>query len=101
MTQPLATAESTLHQPQAFPDFNPPAALGVLYSKTWKAPFVNGVTDEWTQRVAGYWERIEQKYGLIMSQPAIDYLDETGTITTFATVLAIVPGERYRVEDVQ
>jgi len=100
MTDVKASAESQVRQKLAFPDFNPPAQMGKLYTKTWKAPFINGVTDEWTNRVAGYWERLEQKYGLIWSRPVITYDDETGCIFTAATIVAIVPGERYSVGDV-
>ena len=85
----------------AFPDMTPPARVGVRYTKTWRAPLVMGVTAEWEKRVAGYWERIEIKYGVIWSRPVITYAEETGCIMTAATVLAIVPGERYSLKDLQ
>lgn len=98
---PKVSAESTVKGELVFPAFDPPAEVGKLYTRTWQAPFVNGVTDEWQNRVAGYWERIEQKYGVIISRPVIDYDDATGTITTMATILVVVPGERYSVKDLQ
>jgi hypothetical protein len=100
-TPDRVSAESVVRGPQIFPAFNPPAKIGVLYTKTWQAPVVHGVTDIWAQRIAGYWDRIEKKYGLIMSDHRNAYDDATGTITTFATVLAVIPGERYSLAEVQ
>lgn len=72
-----------------------PYAVGGLYSRTWTAPFVHGVTETWAARCRGYWERVEQRFGLILSDHRNAYDEATGTITTFATVLMILPGERY------
>jgi hypothetical protein len=99
ISEPLASAESTVRQPLFFPKFKDGGPhLNKLYTKVWKAPFVNGVTDEWRARVVGYWERLEIKYGVIWSRPVIDYDPDTGTIFTAATPLALIPGERYEVQ---
>lgn len=95
---PLASAESVVRQTLYFPMFKDGGPhVDVLYTKTWQAPLVNGVTDEWRNRAAGYWERLEKKYGVIWSRPVIDYDAETGCIVTMATPLVLVPGERYEV----
>lgn len=98
-TTPLASAESVVRQTNYFPLFKDGGPhIGVLYTKTWQAPFINGVTDEWRQRVAGYWERLEQKHGVIWSKPVIDFDEQTSCIVTAATPLALIPGERYEVQ---
>jgi hypothetical protein len=66
-----------------------------LLTKTWQAPIVHGVTTIWAQRCEGYWRRIEQRYGIVVTDERNAYDDETGTITTFAAILLILPGERY------
>ena len=89
-SKPLVSAESVVRQTNYFPMFKDGGPhLGQLYTKVWKAPFVEGVTDEWAQRVAEYWERLEIKHGVIWSRPVIDYDPETGTIVTAATPIAI------------
>ncbi len=96
---PAATAESVVRQQNYFPLFKDGGPhVGRLYTMTWRAPFVEGVTDEWRKRCAGYWERLEKKYGVIWSRPFIDYDAETGCIVTGATPIALIPGERYEVQ---
>lgn len=95
----LASAESVVRQKLYFPMFKDGGPhVGKLYTMTWRAPLVMGVTDEWRNRVAGYWERLEKKYGVIWSRPVIDYDEETSCIVTMATPLALIPGERYEVQ---
>lgn len=75
---------------------------GVLYTRTWRAPFTNGLTDLWRRRCHEYWERIEKRYGVILSEPRNaweDFPDTGPVVATYATVLAIVPGERYALPD--
>ena len=72
-----------------------PFVLGKLYSKTWQAPFVHGVTQMWADRCRGYWERVEQRFGYVFSDHRNDYDPHTGTITTFATPLGMLKGDRY------
>lgn len=69
--------------------------VGTLLTKTWQAPIVHGVTAIWAERCRGYWERIEQRYGVVLTDHRNAYDDETGTITTFAAILVILPAERY------
>ena len=66
-----------------------------LLTKTWQAPIVHGVTRIWAERCEGYWRRIEQRYGVVVTDERNAYDELTGTITTFAAILLILPGERY------
>lgn len=68
---------------------------GVLLTRTWQAPIVHGVTQIWADRCRGYWERIERRYGVVLTDHRNAYDDETGTISTVAAVLMIIDGERY------
>lgn len=72
-----------------------PTKVGQLKAMTWKAPFVHGVNQVWANRCRDYWDLQERTYGVIYSDHRNAYDEMTSTITTFATVLAIVPGERY------
>lgn len=65
-----------------------------LLTKTWQAPIVHGVTSIWAQRTEGYWRRIEQRYGIVVTDERNAYDDETGTITTFAAILLILDAPR-------
>ena len=79
-----------------------PFKVGQLRSKTWRAPFTNGLTDIWRRRCMEYWERIEKRYGVIFSEPRNDWVDdpiEGPCVSTFATPLAIVPGERFELPE--
>jgi hypothetical protein len=69
--------------------------VGTLLTKTWQAPIVHGVTSIWAQRAEGYWRRIEQRYGIVVTDERNAYDELTGTITTFAAILLILPGERH------
>lgn len=69
---------------------------GQLLSRTWQAPVVHGVTQIWEERIRGYWERIEQRYGVVVSEPRNVYDDATGTITTFAALTAVMQGVERR-----
>lgn len=72
-----------------------PFAIKTLYTRTWQAPYVHGVNETWAKRAFEYWERIEQRFGVVMSDHRNAHDEETGTITTFATCIAILKGERY------
>ena len=71
--------------------------INKLYSKTWRAPFTNGLTDLWRQRCHEYWERVEQRFGVVFSEPRnawTDDLEQGPCVVTYATPLAILSGER-------
>lgn len=73
---------------------------GELRSRAWQAPFTNGLTDAWRQRCNEYWKRIEQRFGVIMSEPrnawAMD--DIYGPVVgTYAVTLIVLPGKRLLV----
>lgn len=68
--------------------------VGKLLTKTWRAPIVHGVTKGWAERTEGYWRRIEQRYGIVVTDERNAYDDETGTITTFAAILLILDAPR-------
>ena len=70
---------------------------GILYTKTWRAPFTHGLTDVWRERCRAYWERVEQRFGVVFSERRDAWTDdpEIGPcVVTYATPIAIVPGER-------
>lgn len=69
--------------------------VGRLYTRTWQAPMVRGVTAIWEQRIRDYWSRVEQRFGIAVSEPRNVFDGDLGTITTFATVLGVLKGDRY------
>lgn len=71
-----------------------PFRLNVVYSRTWAAPFCHGVTPIWAERIHDYWKRVEQRFGLVVSEERNAWDEDTETITTFVTVLAILKGDR-------
>jgi len=67
---------------------------GLLLSSTWQAPFTHGLTDVWRERCEGYWERIEQRFGVVLTdhRNAWDEVPEVGPcVVTFAAILFILP----------
>ncbi len=74
-----------------------PFKLNKLYSRVWQAPFTNGLTDAWRQRCHEYWERVEQRFGVVMSEPRNTWeMTEAGpVVATYATVLGILKGDRF------
>jgi hypothetical protein len=73
---------------------------GELYSKTWRAPYTNGLTDVWRERCRGYWDRVEQRFGVVFSERRDAWTNdpELGPcVVTYATPIAIVKGERIPV----
>ncbi len=76
--------------------------LGFLLSRTWKAPYTNGLTDIWRNRAREYWERIEKRFGLILSEHKTDWavVDDVGpVVSTYATVRVVMPGERFKLPE--
>lgn len=74
-----------------------PFKIGRLRSKIWRAPYTHGLTNVWRRRCNEYWERVEERYGVVMSEPrhAWEMVDEVGpVVATYATPLAILKGER-------
>ncbi len=70
-----------------------------LLTKTWKAPYTNGLTDIWRQRCMEYWERVEQRFGYVMSEPRNTWaMDDTHgpVVVTYATPIAMLKGERIK-----
>lgn len=70
---------------------------GLLLSRVWRAPFTHGLTDTWRIRCEEYWERIEQRYGVVLTDHrnthAID--DIVGpVVATYAAIAWILPSER-------
>lgn len=89
---------AAMHGNQRFEAPKTHFTYGELRSRVWQAPYTNGLTDVWRRRCIEYWERIEQRFGVIMSTPrnawALD--DIYGPVVgTFAVVLLVVPGERF------
>lgn len=79
-----------------------PFKVGQLRTATWKAPFTHGMTDIWRRRCIEYWERIEKRFGVILSEPKYDWSDDPvhgPCVTTYATPLAIIPGERFELPE--
>jgi hypothetical protein len=78
-----------------FEEAKEPWRFGVLYTKTWRAPLVHGLTDIWRERCRQYWMSVERRFGVIFSERRDAYDEYTETITTMATLLVILPAERY------
>ena len=77
-----------------------PFKVGELRTKVWRAPFTHGLTDLWRERCREYWERVEQRFGIVVSERADDWYDdpELGPcVMTAATVLVILKGDRVLV----
>lgn len=78
---------------------------GQLRTMTWKTlELVNqkdlderkGYGLEWAKRCDAYWERQMRKFGVVVGDFTMvaDMIDGTCFITTAATVLAVLPGDR-------
>lgn len=70
---------------------------GTLLTKRYRAPGTHGVPKVWVERLTGYWERIERRYALVLSEHADGWSIEPGVgpiITSYATILAVLPVER-------
>lgn len=70
---------------------------GTLLTKVWQAPMTHGLTDIWRQRCEGYWERIEQRYGVILTdhRNAWEGINGVGpVVATYAAILVILPATR-------
>jgi hypothetical protein len=70
-----------------------------LRSKTWRAPFTHGLTDAWRERCRLYWEGVEQRFGVVMSErrDAWDEVEGLGpVVVTYAVPIAILKGTRIR-----
>lgn len=81
-----------------------PAYPGELRSKTWALEVYLGPNDEispvWQERIATYWERQMQLYGIVMGdftiaiEPPDPATGKPAFLTTWSVVLAVLPGER-------
>ena len=74
-----------------------PIAKGQLRSMSWRAilpPVVSQDDPTWAARCKGYWERQERLYGIRLSDFMMILDADEGTVSTFATVLDVLPGER-------
>lgn len=82
-----------------------PAVPGELRTRTWRLPLFQGGKEEhdplWIDRAADYWQRQMMLYGYVVGDFTLmaDVVDNVPVITTAATVLAVLPGER--VDDYQ
>jgi hypothetical protein len=74
-----------------------PLFVGKLLTRVWQAPYTNGLTDIWRRRCHEYWERVEQRFGIVVSEPrnAWDEVDGKPVVATYATVLGILKGDRF------
>lgn len=71
--------------------------LGQLYSMTWRAPYTSGLTDVWRERCREYWERVEQRFGIIVTERRDVWAVVEGvgpTVTTFAVPMVKLKGDR-------
>ena len=79
-----------------------PFEVGKLYTRTWRAPFTNGLTDIWRKRCHEYWENVERRFGVVFSEPRNAWEDspEVGpVVVTYATIIGILKGDRYDVPE--
>jgi len=77
---------------------------GVLLSRVWRAPFTHGLTDVWRRRCHEYWERVEKRFGVILSEERSAWSDDQiagPVVASYATVLAVVPGRRVVIREQQ
>jgi hypothetical protein len=75
-----------------------PYLIGRLYTRVWRAPYTHGLTDVWRVRVAEYWPRVEQRFGVLFSEHKVDWAmdpDLGPVVMSAATCIAILKGERY------
>ena len=75
-----------------------PFKFGTLYTKVWRAPFTHGLTDVWRRRCHEYWERVEHRFGIVVSEPRNAWADDPAigpVVATYVTILAILPAERF------
>lgn len=71
--------------------------LGKLYTKVWRAPYTHGLTDKWRQCCVEYWERVEQRFGYVFSEPKYTWSldpDVGPVVMTAATPIAKLKGDR-------
>lgn len=73
-----------------------PFKIGQLRTKVWRAPYTHGLTDVWRRRCQEYWERVEQRFGVVMSEPrnAWEMTENGPVVATYATPLGILKGAR-------
>jgi hypothetical protein len=75
-----------------------PFVVGALRTRVWRAPFTNGLTDVWRQRCNEYWERVEQRFGIVVSEPRNAWYDDPDigpVVASYVTVLGILKGDRF------
>jgi cobalamin biosynthesis protein CobT len=79
--------------------------VGQLRSRTWQTLEMVNQKDidqltptgkKWIMRSEEYWERQMRKFGVVMSNHTtlVDNIDGVCFVSTFATVLAVMPGDR-------
>lgn len=70
--------------------------VGDLRTKTWRTLESNVAEDDarWRERCAQYWTLQSRLYGVVMSSFAMLVDNSIGCVSTYSTVLAIMPGER-------
>lgn len=77
-----------------------PVRLGELRSRTWRLPLYTGKEADdpvWIKRAHDFWQRQMALYGYVVGDASLmaDVDPDVGpVITTHATVLAIIPGDR-------
>lgn len=92
------TETATSSIPLRFERPKHPFVVGKLYSRTWKAPFTNGLTDIWRERCLGYWESVGRRFGYVFSEPRNAWVDDPvqgPCVVTYATPLYRMEGERF------
>lgn len=83
-----------------------PAVVGELRSHTWAMEVYlgpnDGISPVWSKRCREYWERQQQLYGIVLGdftnlvEPPDPATGKPAYISTYAPVLAILPGERHK-----
>lgn len=73
-----------------------PFIVGVLRTKTWRSLEPNLSQDDkrWQARCSQFWTLQERLYGVKMSPFAMLVDNNEGFVSTYSTVLEILPGER-------
>lgn len=73
-----------------------PFVVGELRTKTWRTlePNVTEADKRWQTRCSQYWTLQARLYGVVFSPYVMLVDNREGFVSTYATVLGIIPGER-------
>lgn len=73
-----------------------PFVPGSLRTKTWRSlePNISETDKRWGERCGQYWTLQARLYGVVFSPFVMLVDNQNGFISTYATVMEVLPGER-------